>query len=108
MSETTRPPIQRVAVLIPTYNERDTLPVIVARLREVVPDADLVVLDDNSPDGTGAVADALAAIGGGAAIESAGHTALPEYGTYTDAQELADVLDLFAADVITRLEALEP
>ena len=37
MSETTRPPIQRVAVLIPTYNERDTLPVIVARLREVVP-----------------------------------------------------------------------
>ena len=55
------------------------------------------------------VADALAAIGGGgAAIESAGHAALPEYGTYTDAQELADVLDLFAADVITRLEALEP
>ena len=61
MSETTRPPIQRVAVLIPTYNERDTLPVIVARLREVVPDADLVVLDDNSPEGPGAVADALAA-----------------------------------------------
>jgi len=54
------------------------------------------------------VADALAAIGGeGAAIESAGHTALPEYGTYTDAQELADVVDLFAADVIARLEALE-
>ena len=61
MSETARPPITRVAVLIPTYNERDTLPVIVARLREVVPEADLVVLDDNSPDGTGAVADALAA-----------------------------------------------
>ena len=61
MSETTRPPIQRVAVLIPTYNERDTLPVIVARLREVVPDADLVVLDDHSPDGTGAIADELAA-----------------------------------------------
>ena len=61
MPETTRPPIERVAVLIPTYNERDTLPVIVTRLREVVPEADLVVLDDNSPDGTGAVADALAA-----------------------------------------------
>jgi dolichol-phosphate mannosyltransferase len=61
LPETARPPITRVAVLIPTYNERDTLPVIVARLREVVPDADLVVLDDNSPDGTGAVADALAA-----------------------------------------------
>ncbi|HSO66061.1 MAG TPA: polyprenol monophosphomannose synthase [Ornithinibacter sp.] len=61
MSETARPPLRRVAVLIPTYNERDTLPVVVHRLREVVPEADLVVLDDNSPDGTGAVADGLAA-----------------------------------------------
>ena len=61
MPETARPPLRRVAVLIPTYNERDTLPVIVRRLREVVPELDLVVLDDNSPDGTGEVADALAA-----------------------------------------------
>jgi hypothetical protein len=54
------------------------------------------------------VADALAALGGGdTAIASGGHTALPEYGAYTDAQELADVVDLFAADVIARLEALE-
>ena len=49
MPETARPPLRRVAVLIPTYNERDTLPVIVRRLREVVPDVDVVVLDDNSP-----------------------------------------------------------
>ena len=61
LTETARPPLRRVAVLIPTYNERDTLPVIVRRLREVVPDVDVVVLDDNSPDGTGEVADALAA-----------------------------------------------
>ncbi len=61
MTETARPPLRRVVVLIPTYNERDTLPVIVRRLREVVPQVDVVVLDDNSPDGTGAVADALAA-----------------------------------------------
>ncbi|HET7823585.1 MAG TPA: polyprenol monophosphomannose synthase [Ornithinibacter sp.] len=61
MTETARPPLERVAVLIPTYNERDTLPVIVRRVREVVPDVDVVVLDDNSPDGTGEVADALAA-----------------------------------------------
>lgn len=61
MPETARPPLRRVAVLIPTYNERDTLPVIVRRLREVVPTVDLVVLDDSSPDGTGEVADALAA-----------------------------------------------
>lgn len=56
-----RPPIERVAVLIPTYNERDNLPLIVDRLRRAVPAADVVVLDDNSPDGTGDVADAIAA-----------------------------------------------
>jgi dolichol-phosphate mannosyltransferase len=61
LSEPARPPLERIAVLIPTYDERDTLPVLVERLRQVVPEADLVVLDDNSPDGTGAVADALAA-----------------------------------------------
>ena len=56
-----RPPIERVAVLIPTYNERENLPRIVERVRAAVPDADVVVLDDNSPDGTGDVADELAA-----------------------------------------------
>ena len=61
MTETARPPLRRVAVLIPTYNERDTLPVVVRRVREVVPSVDVLVLDDNSPDGTGAVADELAA-----------------------------------------------
>ena len=61
MPETARPPLRRVAVLIPTYNERDTLPVLLRRLREVVPDVDVAVLDDNSPDGTGRVADRLAA-----------------------------------------------
>jgi dolichol-phosphate mannosyltransferase len=61
LPETARPPLRRVAVLIPTYNERDTLPVLLRRLREVVPDVDVAVLDDNSPDGTGQVADRLAA-----------------------------------------------
>jgi len=56
-----RPPIGTVAVLIPTYNERENLPLIVSRLRIAVPEADILVLDDNSPDGTGAVADQLAA-----------------------------------------------
>ena len=56
-----RPPIGTVAVLIPTYNERENLPLIVSRLRAAVPEADVLVLDDNSPDGTGAVADQLAA-----------------------------------------------
>lgn len=56
-----RPPIERIAVLIPTYNERENLPAIVERVRRSVPGADVLVLDDNSPDGTGAVADELAA-----------------------------------------------
>src|SRR6185436_6206668 len=56
-----RPPIGTVAVLIPTYNERENLPLIVSRLRIAVPEADILVLDDSSPDGTGAVADQLAA-----------------------------------------------
>lgn len=55
-----RSPLNRVAVLIPTYNERDTLPLVVARVRAAVPTADVVILDDASPDGTGEVADALA------------------------------------------------
>ncbi len=61
MTETARPPLRRVAVLIPTYNERETLPVLLERLRRLVPGVDVVVLDDSSPDGTGEVADALAA-----------------------------------------------
>ncbi|MEI2775640.1 MAG: polyprenol monophosphomannose synthase [Tetrasphaera sp.] len=58
---TTREPIERVLVCIPTYNERENLPRIVARVREHAPGADILVLDDNSPDGTGQVADELAA-----------------------------------------------
>lgn len=60
MPEPARPPLRRVVVLVPTYNERDTLPVVVHDLRQVLPEVDVVVLDDNSPDGTGAVADGLA------------------------------------------------
>lgn len=51
----------RVVVLIPTYNERQTLPLAVERLRRACPDVDVLILEDNSPDGTGEVADALAA-----------------------------------------------
>jgi len=49
-----------VAVVIPTYNERDNLDEIVARTRLAVPDASILVVDDNSPDGTGELADKLA------------------------------------------------
>jgi dolichol-phosphate mannosyltransferase len=51
----------RVVVVIPTYNERDNLEWIVGRLRTAVPAVDVLVVDDDSPDGTGALADRLAA-----------------------------------------------
>ncbi|HOF64493.1 MAG TPA: glycosyltransferase, partial [Dermatophilaceae bacterium] len=57
----TRGPLERVVVLIPTYNERQNLPIIVTRVRASCPSVDILVLDDNSPDGTGQVADDIAA-----------------------------------------------
>ena len=51
----------RVAVVIPTYNERDNIRPVTARVRAAVPGADLLIVDDNSPDGTGQIADELAA-----------------------------------------------
>lgn len=47
-------------VVIPTYNERENLESIVDRLRVAQPDVAVLVVDDGSPDGTGAIADAIA------------------------------------------------
>ncbi len=54
-------PLGPVAVIIPTYNERDNLEPIVGRVRTAVPEAHILVVDDGSPDGTGEIADKLAA-----------------------------------------------
>ena len=51
----------RVLVVIPTYNEAENLEAVVDRLRAAVPEADVLVVDDGSPDGTGDIADRLAA-----------------------------------------------
>jgi dolichol-phosphate mannosyltransferase len=51
----------RVVVVIPTYNEAANLAWIVGRLRRAQPDVDVLVVDDQSPDGTGRIADRLAA-----------------------------------------------
>jgi dolichol-phosphate mannosyltransferase len=51
----------RILVSLATYNERDNLAPLVGAVRETVPAADVLVIDDNSPDGTGRVADELAA-----------------------------------------------
>lgn len=53
--------LDRVVVLIPTYNERENLALIVGRVRAATPAVDILVLDDASPDGTGELADELAA-----------------------------------------------
>lgn len=55
------PSLGRVLVIVPTYNERENLPMITGRLRAAVPDAHILIADDASPDGTGEAADALAA-----------------------------------------------
>jgi dolichol-phosphate mannosyltransferase len=61
VSEATFADLGRIVVIIPTYNERENLPLITARVRAAVPEAHVLVADDNSPDGTGAIADDLVA-----------------------------------------------
>lgn len=53
-----------VVVIIPTYNEFDALPDTLARLRAAVPEADVLVVDDASPDGTGDWVEKQAAVDG--------------------------------------------
>jgi dolichol-phosphate mannosyltransferase len=48
-------------VVVPTYNERENLPLLAQRLLGLPVPVDLLVVDDNSPDGTGKLADGLAA-----------------------------------------------
>lgn len=60
MAEPTGP----VLVVIPTYDERDNLGPVLSRLHAAVPDADVLVVDDASPDGTGDLADEMAAADG--------------------------------------------
>jgi dolichol-phosphate mannosyltransferase len=50
-----------VLVIVPTYDERENLEPILVRVHAAVPDAHVLVVDDASPDGTGELADTLAA-----------------------------------------------
>ena len=52
---------EKTIVIVPTYNERDNLPPLVGRLMALPLAVDVLVVDDSSPDGTGQVADELAA-----------------------------------------------
>ena len=58
-------PSQRVLVIIPTFNELENLPLIHRRLKDACPEVHLLIVDDSSPDGTGELADDLAAADAG-------------------------------------------
>jgi dolichol-phosphate mannosyltransferase len=53
-------PEPRLLVSLATYNERDNVGPLVAEIQQALPSADVLVIDDNSPDGTGDLADRLA------------------------------------------------
>ncbi|MEP9365115.1 polyprenol monophosphomannose synthase [Nocardioides sp. CN2-186] len=61
MSERSIDGLGRIVVVIPTYNEAENIAWIVGRLRAAQPAVDVLVVDDGSPDGTGGIADDLAA-----------------------------------------------
>jgi dolichol-phosphate mannosyltransferase len=60
-SDNLRRRMNQTLIIVPTYNERDNLPRITAKLLSLPVAVDLLVVDDNSPDGTGKIADELAA-----------------------------------------------
>jgi glycosyltransferase involved in cell wall biosynthesis len=67
----------RVAVIVPTYNEAGTIVAVCERIREALPDAEIIVVDDASPDGTaGVVRDAGERIGGLVVLERPGKAGL--------------------------------
>jgi dolichol-phosphate mannosyltransferase len=52
---------RRVLIITPTYNERDNLRTFLDQVFAVAPEVDVLIVDDNSPDGTGQMADEIAA-----------------------------------------------
>ena len=61
MTEQAGAPADRVLVIVPTYQERENIEAVVRRVLDCVDTADVLVVDDDSPDGTGKIADELAA-----------------------------------------------
>src|SRR3954447_4569349 len=54
-------PGDRTVIVLPTYDERENVAALLAAVRTVVPDADVLVVDDNSPDGTATIVEETAA-----------------------------------------------
>jgi dolichol-phosphate mannosyltransferase len=61
MRSTDRPPIHRALVIVPTYNESENLPELIPAILRQGDQFDVLVVDDNSPDGTGDLADRMSA-----------------------------------------------
>jgi dolichol-phosphate mannosyltransferase len=59
LSATQQDAILRTLIIIPTYNERENLPLLLRDIFSFAPRTDVLVVDDNSPDGTGELADQL-------------------------------------------------
>jgi dolichol-phosphate mannosyltransferase len=97
-----RPPLGRVVMVVPTYNEADNLAWVVGRLRAAEPEADVLVVDDNSPDGTGKLAEELAAgdpaVGVVHRTEKAGLGAAYKHGFRVALDEGYDVIGEMDAD----------
>lgn len=51
--------MQRVLIITPTYNERENLQELLTRVHQSLPTADVLIVDDNSPDGTGELAETM-------------------------------------------------
>ena len=58
----------KTLVIVPTYNESEMLGETIGRLRDAVPNADVLIIDDASPDGTGKLADEMAAEDGAISV----------------------------------------
>jgi len=68
----------RTLIVIPTYNERENVGALIAQLLQVAPDADVMLVDDNSPDGTLAAAEQL--FGASPRFSSLSRTGLRSFG----------------------------
>jgi dolichol-phosphate mannosyltransferase len=101
MGETSTGIAVKALVLLPTYNERENLPAI-SRLLLDLPNVSVLVIDDGSPDGTGAIADAIAADSGGrlTVLHRTGKRGLGR--SYVDGMRAALQTD---ADVVLQMDA---
>ena len=94
-----REPLGQGALIVtPTYNERDNLAHFVRSVLDVAPGAHVLVVDDNSPDGTGAIADELALEHNVTVIHCAGKLGLGTAVVEGFAAASADIVGVMDAD----------